>query len=373
MDRRRLLAAGFASALTASVAARANGRRDLRLTLLGQSLIEHELSPDHWPGRAAIAARLARADVCFTNLKTVIQGPRAGAPTRERLTLHAGDAGVLETLKGVHVNLLATAGNHAFDLGSGGVVDTLDAIRAAGLPSAGTGLDLASASEPTWRATPVGAVGLVAFATGKIREGGAAAMGRPGVNELRRDAAGQVVEADAARILEAIAVARRRARVVVVYHHNHDWEPDMADVPDWQRTFAHRCVEAGVAAFVGHGAPVAQGLEVHRAAPLFFGLGNFIFQTEKPQGAYPAEAWESVVAECAFDGGRCVSVRLLPIVLNEIGLGGPSDMTTRGAPTFAGPERGGTILRRLAARSARFGTRIEIRADGEGQVLLPRA
>ena len=140
MDRRRLLAAGFASALTASVAARASGRRDLRLTLLGQSLIEHELSPAHWPGRAAIAARLARADVCFTNLETVIQGPRAGAPTRERLTLHAGDAGVLETLKGVHVNLLATAGNHAFDLGSGGVVDTLDAIRAAGLPSAGTAL-----------------------------------------------------------------------------------------------------------------------------------------------------------------------------------------------------------------------------------------
>lgn len=373
MNRRTLLAAGLVTgAATLATGAVHAAPRGPRLTLLGQSLIEHDLADADWPGRAAIAARLARADVCFTNLETVIRGSRAGPPTREALTLHAGDAAVLETLKGVNVNLLATAGNHAFDLGSGGVLDTLNALVAAGIPSAGTGPDLARAAAPARRDTPAGAVGLVAFATGKIRDGGAAAVGHAGVNELRRDAAGQPVEADAARILEAIAVARRGASVVVAYHHNHDWEPDMAEVPAWQRAFAHRCVEAGAAVFAGHGAPILQGVEVHCGALLFFGLGNFIFQTEKPPGAYPAEAWESVVVQCAFEDGRCVSAKLSPIALNEIGLGGPSDMATRGAPAFAGLEQGGAILRRMAARSARFGTRIEISGpNSEGRIILP--
>jgi len=369
MNRRALLAAGLVLGATGLPPAGRAASRGLRVTLLGQSLIEHALTAADWPARPAIAGRLARADVCFTNLETVIRGPRAGRPTREALTLHAGDAGVLETLKAVRVNLLATAGNHAFDLGAGGVLDTLEAIASADLPAAGTGADLARAAAPAWRATPAGTVGLVAFATGKIREGGAATADRPGVNELRRDAAGQPVEDDAQRILQAVAAARRRASVVIVYHHNHDWEPDMTQTPAWQRAFARRCVDAGAAVFVGHGAPVLQGVEVHRGAPLFFGLGNFFFQTEKPPGAYPAEAWESAIAECVFEHGRCVSAALVPIALNEIGLGGVSDMATRGAPALVGPEQGEAILRRVAARSAPFGTRIEIR-QGEGRLRL---
>ena len=47
--------------------------------------------------------------MCFTNLETVIRGARAGAPTRETLTLHAAAPAVLGALKGLGVNLLATA------------------------------------------------------------------------------------------------------------------------------------------------------------------------------------------------------------------------------------------------------------------------
>jgi poly-gamma-glutamate capsule biosynthesis protein CapA/YwtB (metallophosphatase superfamily) len=39
----------------------------------------------------------------------------------------------------------------------------------------------------------------------------------------------------------------------------------------WQRIFAKRCAEAGASVFVGHGAPLLQGVEIHRGAPLFYG------------------------------------------------------------------------------------------------------
>lgn len=41
----------------------------LRLVALGQALIGHDLRGDPWPGLAALAAILARADLCFTDLE----------------------------------------------------------------------------------------------------------------------------------------------------------------------------------------------------------------------------------------------------------------------------------------------------------------
>lgn len=317
--------------------------------------MEHALPGRQWPGRRAIARELARADLGFSNLETVIKGPRAGAPTREALTLHTAQPPVLDALKAMNIRLLATANNHAFDLGSGGILDTIDAIQRAGLISAGSGIDLTRAAAPAYAQTSGGPVALVAFATGKVREGGAATLTRPGVNELRRDAAGLPLEEDAARVLAAVTEAGRRAEVVIAYQHNHDWEPNQADVPAWQRAFARRCVEAGASVFVGHGAPLLQGIEIYKGAPLFFGLGNFVFQTEKPPGAYAAECWESVIVQASFERGRCLAFELIPIVMNEIGLGGPEDMATRGMPALASPGQARVILDRINTRSLTLG------------------
>lgn len=352
MDRRTLLQGVLALAATPAVAKPGQ----VQVALLGQALIEHAVTDALWPGRRALARELAKADVGFTNLETVIKGPRAGAPTREALTLHAAQPDVLEALKRLSIDLLATANNHAFDLGSGGILDTVDAIERAGLVSTGSGRDLARAAAPAFAPTPAGPVALVAVATGKVREGGAATTIRPGVNELRRDPSGLAREEDVERVLAAIAEARRRAEVVIAYQHNHDWEPNQADVPAWQRVFARRCVEAGASVFVGHGAPLLQGIEIYDGAPLFFGLGNFVFQTEKPPGAYAAECWESVIVQASFERGRCQAFELTPIVMNEIGLGGPEDMATRGMPALASPTQARAILNRVNARSVGLGS-----------------
>ncbi len=361
MNRRNLLAAAAGLLARPAIAK----PRVLRVAFLGQALIEHVVDGDAWPGRAALRARLRRNDACFTNLETVIRGPRAGAPTREGLTVHAGEPEVLGVLDDLGINLVATSNNHAFDLGSGGILDTVDAVGRQGLAFAGSGPDLAAAAAPGYRETPAGSVALVAFATGKVREGGAATPNRPGVNELRRGLSGEPLAEDLARVLASITEARRTAQVVIAYQHNHDWEPAMEDVPSWQRDLARRCVDAGAAVFVGHGAPVLQGAEIYRGAPLLYGLGNFIFQTEKPPGAYPPSAWTSVFAECVFEGGRAVGLRFEPIVLNEIGRGGPHDMETRGFPRLASTPERQAILEDFAARSALLGPSLRVGANGE--------
>ena len=363
MDRRQLVWGVGAVAALSGCGATMPGAGGLRIDLLGQALIEHAPTPAEWPGRAGVVGLLEGADAVFTNLETVIRGPRAGAPTRELLTLHASGPEILETLKGAGIGLLTTANNHAFDLGGGGILDTLDAIEAAGLRTTGSGADLTRAAAPAILETPAGKVAAIGFATGKIRPGGAAALDHPGVNELRRDATGEPLAEDEARILAAIRQAAAASDAVIACHHNHDWEPDNSQVPGWQQAFARRCIDAGAHVFVGHGSPLLQGMAAYRGRPLLFGLGNFIFQTEKPQGAYPPPAWQGVIASVTVAGDQPLQVELTPLVMNEVGLNGPDDHATRGFPTLAGDGDAADILARLAVQSAAIGGHLDLRGN----------
>lgn len=334
----------------------------MRVMVLGQALIQHDRCGDRWPDFAVLSAMLARADLCFTDLETALGGPLAEAPTREGVFLHAADPTVLDRLKKLSISLVATANNHVWDLGSGGVVGTLAALDARGFSHAGSGADLNAAAAPTYRRTANGTVGLVAAASGAIRDGAAAKVTRPGVNELRRDAEGVLDPTDVARILEAIAKSARHAEIVLAYHHNHILEDGGRRPPDWQREFAHFCIDAGASIYVSHGAPRLHGIEIYRGRPIFYDLGNLIFQTATAEGYYDDAVWQSVVAECRFADGRLHEVTLTPLQLNARGISGAGDLATRGWPSIAHDASASAILDRLAELSRPFGTVLE-RAD----------
>lgn len=342
----------------------------LRVAFLGQCLIRHDLRERPWPGFRPLQRRLRQHDVVFSDLETVIAGPRAGAPTRALETVHTADAVALDCLRDFGITILATGNNHSFDVGTGGVLDTIDALRARGMPFAGTGVNLAAAAAAGCQDTPRGRVALVAAAAGMIRPGGAATEDRAGVHELRAAPGGGLERADVGRMLASIRTAAASADVVIAYLHNHLWEAEIEHTSEWQREFARRCIDAGAAAFCAHGTPLLQGIELYSGAPLFHGLGSFIFQTRKGDDAYGDANWESVIAECRFEAGRFAAAALVPVQLARIGVAGPEDLATRGRPSPANRIAARETLTRLAALSARLDYRLRI--DGGRGVITPR-
>ena len=342
----------------------------MHLNLLGQALIRSDLRAAPWPGLAELAAMLARADLCFSDLETAIRSPSAEAPTRDGVFLHAADPAVLDCLDDLSVRLLATANNHVWDLGSGGVVGMLDELDRRDLTHAGAGADLAAAVAPAYRTTVGGTVALVAAASGAVRPGAAASPTRAGINELRRGSDGRLHPADLARILAAIAEAAGNADIVLAYHHNHLLDGAGRQTPRWQRDFAHLCLEAGASLYASHGAPRLHGIEIYRGRPIFYDLGNLIFQTATAEGHYDDAAWQSVVAECRFAGGQFQQMTLTPLQLNSRGLGGAGDLATRGRPSIAKGAGAGAILDRLIELSKPFGTAIE--REGDTAILRAR-
>jgi poly-gamma-glutamate synthesis protein (capsule biosynthesis protein) len=335
--------------------------RRLRFMALGQAAIQTDLRDHPYPGFATIAKYLAQSDICFTDLETPIFGPGSEAPTRKTMFAKAAPPEVLDCLKALSVNVLALSNNHAWDFGTGGVLATLEAVERRGFTHAGTGTNLTEATAAAYRDTRAGRIGLVSMASGAIRAGAAATDTRAGVNELRLDTGGALNAEDRARNLAAIREARGKTPYVFCYQHNHYWEKDFRVTPAWQKQWARECIDAGACAFIGHGAPLLQGIEMYRGSPIFYDLGSLIFHTKTPTGYYPAEVWESAIGDCVFDSGRLVSLELVPVVLNESGISQDLFYQTRGRPTIAQEQDAVRILGRLQKLS----DGLEIRRAGD--------
>jgi poly-gamma-glutamate synthesis protein (capsule biosynthesis protein) len=331
--------------------------------LLGQSLIQHDLRAQSWDAFGGFASRFGHSDVCFTDLETTIIGPNGGPATRDPALLHRAEPAALDCLDAMHINLFATANNHAFDVGTGGITDTMTALEGRRLAYAGTGRNLEAAAAPSFLETSKGPIALVAMATGKIRDGGAATENRPGVNEVRQDSPGILNENDLNRFLSAITKASARAAIVIAYNHNHYWEANISDTPGWQKTLARRSVDAGANVFVSHGAPLLQGIEIYRGRPIFYDLGNFIYQSPDANSPYGDETWRSVMADCVLTQNGLESAVLTPIALNSTGIAGPTDFLTKGRPRITSGQEAASTLDHLATLSAPFGTRMDRTGD----------
>jgi poly-gamma-glutamate synthesis protein (capsule biosynthesis protein) len=266
------------------------------------------------------------------------------------------------------VTHFAASNNHSFDLGTGGILDTIEAFRQRGLMAAGLGFDDAAARAPVYRSgRRGGTVAVVAAAAGMIRAGGAATADRPGVNEIRRESNGDLNSLDVRRILDSITTARKSADLVIAYLHNHYWESEISVTPKWQRQLAREMIDAGASVFVAHGTPLLQGMEMYSGAPLFHGLSSFFFQTRKSPDAYGQTNWQSLIVDCKFVGGRFEQAVMTPLRLQAVGDNGDADFVTRGRPHLvAGADRD-RIVNNVVTLSAALNQPLRVR---EGVAIL---
>ena len=95
------------------------------LIALGQALIEHDLRTHSDFAVKQAAEYLKGADVCFSDLEVAIQSKFAGEKTRESIYFHAAEPEVLDCLKEMGINMLALSNNHAWDLGTQGLLGTM--------------------------------------------------------------------------------------------------------------------------------------------------------------------------------------------------------------------------------------------------------
>jgi poly-gamma-glutamate capsule biosynthesis protein CapA/YwtB (metallophosphatase superfamily) len=382
----------LAIVLTSGAAAWAQSA-PMKIVLTGQSMIRADTRL-YAASEVATMAPLLKGDVVFTNFEATVAErgqPNESAP-REGNSLAPPEA--MDVLKEMGFNMFSLANNHVWDLRVAGVQNAILEANRRNMTHAGTGNTIEEAAGPGFLKTSKGTVALIAMASGGIRPGAPATTNRPGVNELRVESGNIPNEEDSQRILQSIRDASKRADLVIVYQHNHvfgdkafatlfnEGMPERLAPDPWLVKWTHEEVAAGADIVVMHGAPLLHGVEIFQGRPIFYDLGNFIYNLPSTL-TYIDEpiAWESVVARVEFRGRTLQAITLLPIALNPIGEGQPDAhdphannefLRTRGLPSAVSGAKASYIIKRLAKLSEPFGTRVELSGDSGRIVVRPR-
>lgn len=105
-----------------------------------------------------------------------------------------------------------------------------------------------------------------------------------------------VNERDADEVMKSITDASRRADVTIFSLHTHEGLNEnwyAARPPQFIEDLAHRAIDAGADAVVGHGAHFLRGVEVYHGKPIFYNLGSLLMEFEAGESIIAPEMYES--------------------------------------------------------------------------------
>ncbi len=431
---------------------------NLTVAATGDNLITRRLSAYREPSFLKVFEIIRSCDVRFANFEMLFHDFKGYPSGESGGTWMQAPPGLLDDLAWAGFNLAGLANNHTMDYGIGGLRETIRQVEARGFAHAGAGEHLDQARSPAYLDLPGGRVALLAASTSFVPSALAGRQrpdiqGRPGVSGLRHQVIYQVpgeafdliaglhrdlglksprqrrletgfgpdqeeegldfaglhfVPGDDARVITRphsgdledicrwIRDARRQADWVVFSLHAHEEGQDRHHPPEFISQACRRFIDEGADVILGHGPHVLRGIEIYRQRPIFYSLGNFIYQNETvqklPSGYYemfglglghtPADAfdartaggqlgrpadpayWESILPVVRFKGWELESVELYPL---QLGFGAPRSQ--RGRPLLAESQEAEGTLDRVAEYSRPFGTEIAW-SRGRGQVSL---
>ena len=416
----------------------------IRVSLCGDVLITKRMPFPLYEGGDEISKFINAHDCRFGNLETTIHRKEGYPEAFPGGGYAMASPECLKDLKRFGFNMFNTANNHSMDYSHEGLLATLHYLDQEELLHAGTGRNLSEASDAVFYEHATGRVAMLGI-TSAFHDSYAAGpqnqdmQGRPGVAPLRHKATYFLdesnyknlahiaeitginnyvnqgikegyqlavqnlrfgpyefklssegnylqtvpLEKDLKRTIDIIQDAKIRADIVIVSIHSHQFKGDSKSlVPDFVRTFAQKCIDAGADIIVCHGPHVLRGVEIYNHGIIFHGLGNFIFQHESmrvlPEEFYQKygttrqditgvggilsvrskggtvglitqeESWETVIASLDVTD-ELMNIRLYPVEISK-GYSG-------GYPRFAQDDK---ILQKMVSLSEDFGTKMSV-------------
>lgn len=194
---------------------------------------------------------------------------RIKAPVQKRF-IFRGEPEWLDGLRKHGFTHLNLANNHSIDQGRKGLTDTRENILKARMKPVGMGKNLQEAAQPVLLTSCPRKVWLIA-SLGMALENFAYLPDRPCVNTERTP---EIIE----RIRD---IKRKDPQAVVLVSIHWGGEHTLKPVPS-QRLEAHRLINAGADALICHHTHTLQTIEHYKGRDIYYSIGNFIFDQQKP-------------------------------------------------------------------------------------------
>ena len=423
----------------------------MKFTAAGDVLIQRRI-PEGFEGLEELAPFISQGDARFFNLETTLNYEgECFASQFSGGTYVRTNPEMLDDVLKFGFNMTTFNNNHIMDFSYEGMLRTMEEVSCRGLVHSGVGENLAQASAPKYLETPNGRAALISVGSYfepcmMAGEAGQRVPGRPGINGLRLNEhievtaeqlqfirqlsaqtgvndtqkihraqgyAGELPEnvaefgslrfvigekprqvrtlneSDMARIEKSIEEANFQADYVMVSIHTHHLVGDREEnVPEFMEEFAHRCIDAGAHAILGHGPHLLRPIEIYKDCPIFYSLGDFVLELYSvefgPEDFYSKQGLTSrdtmydllkkrskgfkiglmedermltaVVPYWETEGIKLKSLTLMPVKLTD-----KSNKSRHGLPRKAPAEE---IAAYLGEMSAPYGTKLSVTEDG---------
>jgi len=241
----------------------------------------------------AVRSLIEGADLAIANFENP-------APDQPRYhtsgTVFSADPALIAGLANAGIDYVSLANNHIRDAGGAGLLQTIANLTKDGIASSGSGRNLAAARRP-----------------------GVFMVGGTKVAILAYDAIAAAYHATATRIGSAPLVASyvradvKAARaagadLVIVFPH---WGTEYQSRPfAAQRKLARMVIDAGADMVIGNHAHWAAAMEVYRGKPIWYALGNFVFDQ-----TWSEPTMEGITLELTFRGATLAQARIRPHII----------------------------------------------------------
>lgn len=201
------------------------------------------------------------------------------------------DPSYVSVLTDMGVDIAGLANNHVLDYGADALNDTFDTLDTANIDYIGAGADLSRASALITREIGGQTIGFLA-----------ASRVIPVVSwDIKNASPGVFTTYDPTLLLEAIEQAKETCDYVVVLVH---WGIERNEYPeDYETTLAHQYIDAGADLIIGSHPHVLQGISYYEGKPIFYSLGNYIFNQSIPQ---------TMAVSITLSGTDAPRIRLIP-------------------------------------------------------------
>ena len=259
----------------------------------------------------AVRALITGADLAIANFEN---------PAPDVFTFHSSgtvfnaDPALIEGLANVGIDFVSLANNHIRDAGARGLLQTMANLDSWGIVHAGAGADLAEARRPALLEAGGVTVGILGYDT--VAGGYFATADRAGSAPMT-----------AANVKADVAAARAGgADLVIVFPH---WGTEYDPTPfAGQRKLAQAAIDAGADMVIGNHAHWAAGLEIYDGKPIWYALGNFVFDQ-----TWSEPTMEGITLELTFEGTRLVQIHMRPHLVLD-----------KAQPNFMDPAGSGAVV-----------------------------
>lgn len=251
--------------------------------MLGRS-VNHQIQrrqDPNWPFQE-VAGFLSSADITLINLENPLLDP---CPITDTGLVFCAPTNSVSGLVSAGIDVVNTANNHALDYSQEGYLSTLRTLQDAGLkPSDENNLAIITRDQTKF--------------------------GFLGFNRIKQFASQSLLSDE--EITTRIKQADPQVDVLLIsFHWGNEYQvkPSSAQVQ-----LGHQAINSGADIIIGHHPHVTQPVEEYQGKPIFYSLGNFIFDQ-----MWSTATTKGEIAVLTFQGDKLLSYRLLPTAIRDFG------------------------------------------------------